>query len=692
MTGRPAPMALAAAHDTRRHLIAVERFEYMPVGEGWAWLRLLANLPSHLPLPSAASLAVESAAGISQLEGTWRTMGRAAGPGRPGLLWRGEFTASLEAIRCPDARFELLVLEGLAPVSLPAPVVAEARSRAGGRHRRLGRIVPLVVVSSQAWFAAMALPSPANAAACSSGLPPSSSGVITARVHHRCPAHRPVTGAQPVASPSTTTTTTITTTTITTTKTPATQPTTATKVTPTTTTAKPTKVTSTTTTTKPLASGKPSAPVPVTAPPAPVTGAPPRGLCAPDARTHGGVRSAGDALTGPPGPLVSASKPDLKCTVTGTRRKSRRPRAHHRHHGRPLSAHPGPGQGHPSPAAPLTSGVSRTSSVATPAFAPTPADTRLLQAIAGLYTPQPGPPAFLIPIFKAAGRTYHIPWQVLAAINLIETDYGRDLSVSSAGAVGWMQFMPGTWRMYAVDASGTGQPDPYDPRDAIFAAARLLHDNGGAHDLRRAIFAYNHATWYVDAVLWRAAQITSGKLPLGPDLGPALPLDPRYLQELRRTGATGGYVNPLSMATDIVVERTDEGKDFSMAPGSPILAIGDSVITAINPNWFEGQPQIVGQFTAGPLVGQYWYLAEQIIPAVSVGQTVPAGGPIAIYAGSGTGIEYGFAANAQGETLAQATPGYSGDQSQAAIGPIGAGTEFTELLASLGALSSSALP
>jgi hypothetical protein len=132
----------------------------------------------------------------------------------------------------------------------------------------------------------------------------------------------------------------------------------------------------------------------------------------------------------------------------------------------------------------------------------------LLAVIDRLYTAQPGPPAFLIPIFKEAGRLYHIPWQVLAAINSIETDYGRDLSTSSAGAVGWMQFMPATWRMYAVDASGIGPPDPYNPRDAIFAAARLLHDNGGAQDLRRAIFAYNHATWYVDAVLWTAARIT----------------------------------------------------------------------------------------------------------------------------------------------------------------------------------------
>ena len=117
------------------------------------------------------------------------------------------------------------------------------------------------------------------------------------------------------------------------------------------------------------------------------------------------------------------------------------------------------------------------------------------------------PPPFLIPIYQQAGRRYHVPWQVLAAINSIETNYGRDLNVSSAGAIGWMQFMPATWRAYGVDTDGTDQPNPYDPSDAIFSAARYLAANGVAHDLRGAIFAYNHAGWYVDEVLMRASAI-----------------------------------------------------------------------------------------------------------------------------------------------------------------------------------------
>ncbi|MET0614854.1 MAG: lytic transglycosylase domain-containing protein, partial [Thermoleophilaceae bacterium] len=56
-------------------------------------------------------------------------------------------------------------------------------------------------------------------------------------------------------------------------------------------------------------------------------------------------------------------------------------------------------------------------------------------------------PPFLLSIYQAAGIEYGVRWEVLAAINEIETDYGRNLNVSSAGALGWMQFMPSTWKM-----------------------------------------------------------------------------------------------------------------------------------------------------------------------------------------------------------------------------------------------------
>ena len=125
-------------------------------------------------------------------------------------------------------------------------------------------------------------------------------------------------------------------------------------------------------------------------------------------------------------------------------------------------------------------------------------------------------PPFLLPIYQAAGIQYNVPWQVLAAINEIETDYGRNLSVSSANAVGWMQFIPSTWAKYGVDATGSGYADPYNPVDAIFAAARYLNAAGASHSLWNAIFAYNHASWYVESVLLRARLI--GGMP-GPLVG-----------------------------------------------------------------------------------------------------------------------------------------------------------------------------
>jgi hypothetical protein len=118
-------------------------------------------------------------------------------------------------------------------------------------------------------------------------------------------------------------------------------------------------------------------------------------------------------------------------------------------------------------------------------------------------------PLFLLPIYRAAAVRYDVPWPILAAINEIETNYGTDLSVSSAGAEGWMQFEPSTWLQYGVDALNAGYADPYNPIDAIYAAARYLKAAGAAHDLSGAILAYNHSEAYVSSVLLRAKLIAA---------------------------------------------------------------------------------------------------------------------------------------------------------------------------------------
>jgi murein DD-endopeptidase MepM/ murein hydrolase activator NlpD len=107
----------------------------------------------------------------------------------------------------------------------------------------------------------------------------------------------------------------------------------------------------------------------------------------------------------------------------------------------------------------------------------------------------------LLALWQQAGSAYAIPWQVLAAINKVESNFGRNMGPSSAGAIGWMQFMPSTWVRWGVDANGDGVADPWNPTDAVFSAARYLAAAGGSTDLYRGVYAYNHADWYVREVL-----------------------------------------------------------------------------------------------------------------------------------------------------------------------------------------------
>lgn len=138
-----------------------------------------------------------------------------------------------------------------------------------------------------------------------------------------------------------------------------------------------------------------------------------------------------------------------------------------------------------------------------------------------------------------------------------------------------------------------------------------------------------------------------------------------------------GAVNPFAKAKGLVLGRTDQGVDANMAVGSPILAPFAGKVTAINQNWYSGQPQIVVEGT-GAFKGKFLYLAEQIVPSVHVGQSIGAGQQLATYASHGTGIEMGWAHNAAGQTQAQATSGYTEGKATAA------GNSFRTFLGSLG--------
>jgi len=137
-----------------------------------------------------------------------------------------------------------------------------------------------------------------------------------------------------------------------------------------------------------------------------------------------------------------------------------------------------------------------------------PGDVFAIPSIPSSSCATSGVPPVLIPIYQRAAATYGLGPQgaaVLAGINEIETAFGTNLNVSSAGAMGWMQFIPSSWEAYGVDANGDGVADPYNPEDAIFAAASYLSAAGMPEDTYGAIFAYNHADWYVAEVLANAA-------------------------------------------------------------------------------------------------------------------------------------------------------------------------------------------
>lgn len=107
----------------------------------------------------------------------------------------------------------------------------------------------------------------------------------------------------------------------------------------------------------------------------------------------------------------------------------------------------------------------------------------------------------LLGYYRAAAARTGIDWTYLAAINYIESDFGRNLGPSSAGALGPMQFLPATFREYG------GGGDIMSARDSIQAAALLLARNGAPANYDRALVNYNHSGDYVAAVKAYAAAI-----------------------------------------------------------------------------------------------------------------------------------------------------------------------------------------
>jgi hypothetical protein len=278
----------------------------------------------------------------------------------------------------------------------------------------------------------------------------------------------------------------------------------------------------------------------------------------------------------------SARKAQLKCPPGSINpslcerlpsRPSRKPQAHKR----PPAPVTKPAAAAPTAGKPVTSPAGVQPAGTLPSAPPvSPLQSTALNLLLGVF---PVPP-FLLPIYHAAATDYDVPWQVLAAINEIETDYGRNLSTSPAGAVGWMQFLPSTWAKFGVDADGNDAANPYDPVDAISSAARYLQAAGADRSLPSAIFAYNHATWYVNSVELRASLLRflpqrlvdvltglmQARFPIGGHLG----RDARQVPAAVQVGGQPGVV-------------------LNAPPGAPVIAAADGRVVAIGRGGARGR-------------------------------------------------------------------------------------------------------
>jgi hypothetical protein len=116
-------------------------------------------------------------------------------------------------------------------------------------------------------------------------------------------------------------------------------------------------------------------------------------------------------------------------------------------------------------------------------------------------TAPPAPAASLLRWYREGQRRFGVAWNVLAAVNFVESAFGKLRNASTAGAQGPMQFLPSTWRTYGLGG------DVHDPHDAILGAANFLRAAGAATSYRRALYRYNPSTWYVSAVLLYARRI-----------------------------------------------------------------------------------------------------------------------------------------------------------------------------------------
>ena len=151
-------------------------------------------------------------------------------------------------------------------------------------------------------------------------------------------------------------------------------------------------------------------------------------------------------------------------------------------------------------------------------------------------------PTLYLELYMRAASRFGLDWTILAGIGRVECDHGRDPAPSCtvegqlnyAGAGGPAQFLVSTWKRYGISADGRGPSDMWNPADAIFSMANYLRASGAPANYNEAIYAYNHAGWYVADVLnWaRRYGAAYGAAPLVAGVVERVAAGPQWLQTL----------------------------------------------------------------------------------------------------------------------------------------------------------------
>ncbi len=232
-------------------------------------------------------------------------------------------------------------------------------------------------------------------------------------------------------------------------------------------------------------------------------------------------------------------------------------------------------------------------------------------------------PGDLLPIYQAAAERCGMPWAVVAAVGKVESDHGRSTAqgvqsgANFAGASGPMQFLAPTWAAYGVDGNGDGIANVYDPVDAIHGVANYLCATGAGDParLRKAIWHYNHAEWYVNKVLAQAAEYEAAAASI----------------------VAGDYTVPLAASTPGLnlpamarPHHDYPAWDFSTPTGTPILAAAGGLVAATTSDGSCGNGVIIDGAD-----GHRYSYCHAVSVSVVRGQSVAVGQQIMLSGNTG---------------------------------------------------------